>query len=105
MTYLDFPLEDGSSLRVEVDDRDAGGPVMRGRAAASVEQAGETFEQALSRVLPAFGVVVTKLRESASRPDHIELEFGLKLSAEMGAIIARTSGEANFRVVVRWDRE
>jgi hypothetical protein len=104
--YLDVPLADGSSFTVEVDDGHAGGPVTRsGRQADVVAKAGQTFEEALERVAPAFRTLVGKLRDAAEQPDAIEIEFGLKLSAEMGAIIARSGGEANFRIAVHWTRE
>ena len=49
-------------------------------------------------------VLMAKVRDVAEGPDEVEIEFGLKLSTEMGAIIARTGGEANFRICVRWSR-
>ena len=32
------------------------------------------------------------------KPDQVEVEFSIKIVAEAGAIIAKTSGEANFKV-------
>ncbi len=102
--YLDVPLADGSSFTVEVEEPRGGAVTRSGRQADTIARAGQTFEQALDRVAPAFNVLVAKLRDAAERPDEVEIEFGLKLSTEMGAIIARTGGEANFRVSVRWSR-
>jgi Trypsin-co-occurring domain 1 len=103
--YLDVPLADGSSFTVEVDEPQRG-PVTRGggRLTDTVVEAGQSLEDALDRVSPAFRVLVGKLREAAERPDDMEIEFGLKLSTELGAIVAKTAGEANFRVCVRWSR-
>jgi hypothetical protein len=35
-------------------------------------------------------------------PDGVEIEFGVKLAGEAGAIIAKTSGEGHFTVKLSW---
>ena len=102
--YLDVPLAEGGSFTVEVEEPQAGRVTRSGRATETIAKAGQSFEEALDRVSPAFGVLMAKLRDVADGPDEVEIEFGLKLSTEMGAIIARTGGEANFRICVRWSR-
>jgi hypothetical protein len=81
----------------------AGGEVTRGfRPASLTVEAGETFEASFSRIQPVAAAIVAKLREVADAPDQIEVEFGVQLSADAGAIVAKVSGEANFKVVLRW---
>ena len=41
----------------------------------------------------------------ARKPDEVEIEFGVKLNAEAGALIARTGTEGHFQVTVRWSKE
>jgi Trypsin-co-occurring domain 1 len=65
--YADVPLADGGWFTVEVDDG-------RQRSAEADRRA---LEQALAR---AVGVVLTRLRGAAERPNQIEVEFGVKLS-------------------------
>jgi hypothetical protein len=67
-----------------------------------IEKARETFEDALGKVLPAARTVVEKLRTMASRPDEIEVTFGVNLSTMAGAFIASASAASNFSVTVRW---
>ncbi len=98
---VEFPLEEGGSIVVEVDEPETGGTVRAGRE-DTIEQARETFEDALNKVLPAAKTVVEKLRNMASRPDEIEVTFGVNLSTKAGAVIASVSAEANFGVTVRW---
>ena len=101
---VDFKLSEGGSIAVEVED--ARGPVTRGgRGADSVTKAGESLEDALSRLGPALRGIVRQLRESGDWPGEIEVEFSIRLSAEAGVIITRTGGEANFRIAMRWVRE
>src|SRR3954471_13619603 len=98
---LDFDLRDGGSVVVEVED--TGGPVMcGGRPSEMVTKAGETLEDVLGRVGPAVHGIMTQLRETAEWPGEVEVEFAIKLSADAGVIIARSGGEANFKISLRW---
>ncbi len=96
-----FPLEEGGSIVVEVDEPETGGTIRAGRE-DKIEKARETFEDALNKVLPATKTVVEKLRNMESRPDEIEVTFGVNLSTMAGAVIASASAAANFGVTVRW---
>jgi Trypsin-co-occurring domain 1 len=98
---VEFPLEEGGSIVVEVDEPETGGTVRAGRE-DKIEQARETFEDALNKVLPATKTVVEKVRGMASKPDEIEVTFGVNLSTMAGAVIASASAAANFGVTVRW---
>jgi len=35
----------------------------------------------------------------------VEVEFGLKMSAEAGAVVAAAGAEANYKVTLTWKRE
>jgi hypothetical protein len=101
---VEFALQDGTTVLVEVDS-EAGGPVTRGLGDRRiVQQAQQTFEQAISRVQPAAELLVRRLRLLADVPDEVQVEFGLELSAEAGAFIAAASSTANFRVSLTWRR-
>jgi Trypsin-co-occurring domain 1 len=98
---IEFPLEEGGSIVVEIDEPETGGTVRAGRE-DKIEQARETFEDALNKVLPATKTVVEKLRNMVSKPDEVEVTFGVNLSTMAGAVIASASAAANFGVTVRW---
>jgi Trypsin-co-occurring domain 1 len=98
---VEFPLEEGGSIVVEIDEPETGGTVRAGRE-DTIEKARETFEDALNKVLPVTKTVVEKLRSMTSKPDEIEVTFGVNLSTMAGAVIASASAEANFSVTVRW---
>ena len=102
MTRLvEFPVDDESSVIVEVDDPGSGTErVGRGEIA---ERASETFGDALDRVRPAAALLVEKLRTLADTPDEIAVEFGVKMSGKLGAaFIASAESEANFKVTLTW---
>jgi len=106
-SLVEFPLDDGGSVLVEVEDRRTLSGVTRGGGGRTGEiavRAGETVESAFGRIQPAAAAIVEQLRAVAEGPQAIEIEFGIKLSAEVGAIVAHTAGEANFKVTLRWSR-
>jgi hypothetical protein len=102
---LVLPLQEGGTVVVEVDGAGRGPVTRGGRREELVTDASETFEQALDRVLPALRSLAARVSAAAQGPDEFTIEFGLRLSAEMGAIVAKTAGEANFSVSATWKRD
>jgi hypothetical protein len=98
---LAVPLEEGGTIVVETVEGQ-GGVLKAARPGEIVGQAARTLESALDAVAPAARAVVDKLREAA--PADITVEFGLRLTAEAGVVVTRTTGECNFRVMLRWER-
>jgi hypothetical protein len=105
---IQFELQDGGTIRVEVSDDSSGvvGPgdqpiASRGERDV-VQQAVLRFDDALAVLKPVATSILTKLRDIAEPPDEISVDFGFKLSAEAGAIIAKTAAEANFAVSLLW---
>jgi hypothetical protein len=98
---VEFPLEEGGRIVVEIDEPETGGTVRAGRD-DKIEKARETFEDALNKVLPVTKTFVEKLRGVESRPDEIEVTFGVNLSTMAGAFIASASAAANFGVTMHW---
>jgi hypothetical protein len=101
-----FPLKNGGFLAVEVDGAEGpGGRVMRGSPSANaLAEASDTFEAALEKVRSAAEGILDQLRSLAQPPDEVAVEFGVKMSAETGAIIAKASGEANFKINLTWKK-
>jgi hypothetical protein len=102
---IEFPLEDGGFVLIQVDEPAPQGVVKAARPGEVVRRAGQTFEEALDKLKPAAGAIIQKLRGLSDPPDEIEVEFGLTLSAEAGAFIAAAGAEANYTVKLKWKRE
>lgn len=103
---IEFPLEGGGSIVVEVDEPAPEGGVVRvARPGEIAATAGQTFEAALERIKPAAGTIIAKLRSLSDAPDEVLVEFGLKLSAEAGVFVATAGVEANYKVTLKWKRE
>jgi len=110
---VEFRLEDGGTVLVQVEDGSAtggygGGEVTRGwgdRDERVVLQAQQSFEQAVGRVQPAVQELVRRLRSLADSPAEITVDFGIELSAEVGAFVAGASSTGNFTVSMTWRPE
>ena len=101
---IELDLNEGGSVLVEVDESGRG-PVTRGRGPTDlVAKAGKSLEEAVGQIGPAAQAIVAQLRRTADWPDEVEVEFAVKLSTDANVIIARTGGEANFRVSLKWVR-
>src|SRR2546430_16712973 len=98
---VEFPLEEGGSIVIEVDEPEGAGTIREARGDI-IAKAKQTFEEALNGVLPVTKSIVEKLRSIGSKPDEIEISFGVKLSTAAGAVIASASAEANFDVTMHW---
>ena len=100
---VEFPLEDGGSVLVQVEDVDERPVTRGGRQEQSVaERTTKTFEEATSSVTPAAQSLIGRLKGLDNPPDEVGLEFGVQLSAEAGAFIATVAAEANFKVTLSW---
>jgi uncharacterized protein YfiM (DUF2279 family) len=102
---VEFKLGDGdASVLVDVDPVE-GGQVMRAtNAAGAVSQALSTFDAGFARVRTAASAALAQLSSMPQRPDTVELEFGVRISAEAGAVIARSAVDGHLKVRVVWDR-
>ncbi|QXE33251.1 hypothetical protein KQY30_02025 [Streptomyces sp. GMY02] len=98
-------LNDGTAVRVEVEGQPDSGIDRVGRGAASdiVRGSAQTLQEALAHIRPAVEAVADSIQGLASRPDTVSLEFGIKLSAEAGVVVAKAASEANFVVRLEWD--
>lgn len=100
-SLIEFPLEDGSSVVMEGDEPE-GSVVRAARPGEIVARAGQTLEAALERIKPAAEVILSKLSSLSERPSEVEVEFGIKVSAEAGMVVASGKLEANYTVKLKW---
>lgn len=104
MSYVslaEFDLDGGGSVVVEIAD-DAGYDTRVGRTDDLTTRVGVTFEKAIGRVRDAAAAALGQFQQMARRPDAVEIKFGIKLNAEVGAVIARTGVEGQLEVKLTW---
>ena len=99
---VEFPSDSGEPVLVEVEDVGLAGETRRGlSASAVVERAQTSFEDALEKARPMATSLVGKLRAigdaAGDPPDEVQVEFGIVLSAEAGAVLAAASAGSTTR--------
>ncbi len=91
---------------VEVDEPEPEGGLERvARPGEIAAKAGQTFEAQLEKIKPAAGAIITKLRDLSDPPNEMTVEFGLRMSAQAGAVVAAAGVDANFKITLKWVRE
>ncbi|MFI6872623.1 CU044_2847 family protein [Streptomyces sp. NPDC050400] len=103
---VEFTVEDGAPGPVlfeadPADDESGARLVSRSRETGAV-RATTTFETALDSVRSAAQSALRVLRDGPLSPDGVEIEFGVKLSAEAGAVITKGSAEGHLVVRLSW---
>lgn len=96
-----FGLEDGGWAIVELNDVD---PELRvasvGRS--GILDTGSIFEDALRSVARVANAALAQFRESSVQPDEVEIQFGVRLNVEAGAVIAGNSSEGHLHIKLAW---
>ncbi len=100
-----FLLEDGTPFLIEIEEAKSNSleRISRVGIDEQIVQAKQSFEKALDQVAPVASAALNRIRRGLTTPaDEVELKFGVKLTAEAGAIIASVGGEVNFEVTLKW---
>jgi hypothetical protein len=100
-TYIEYELEDGGTLLVEV--KDAGGGVQRAaRGDGSVViKATKKFRAALASIKHSAALLRQELDEL--KADEVEVKFGLTTTGELGNFaVGKVGVEANYEVTLKW---
>jgi Trypsin-co-occurring domain 1 len=99
----EFSLEDGTKFLVEVEEPESS--VIQRVALPTgqiVAKANQSFEQSLETVKPVAASIVNKLKELSA--DEVEVKFGLKLTADAGAVFTTIGGEVNYEITLKWNQ-
>lgn len=94
-----FALADG--MRVTVATPAAPGLTQAGLRSKAV-QAEQTLREALRPVTSAAAEVVREFRELPGRPTQVEIQFGVRLDATAGAVIATAGVGTHLDITLRW---
>jgi hypothetical protein len=105
-----MPLDGGGSVLIRCGEDSSArmggvGPVRAGRVGdrvgQAVAEATMTLQAAMEPVVAMSRAVLDQL--AAVAPQSMEVEFGVELSAEAGAVIAQASGTGHLQVTLTWD--
>ncbi|MEU0970796.1 CU044_2847 family protein [Streptomyces sp. NPDC005917] len=94
-----MPLEGGGTVLFEAAP-EVDGPVKAGRVREAIRELPQTLQDALAPVRETARTVVDQLRQAG--PDEVEVEFGVNLSAQAGAVITKGEAAVHLKVRVLW---
>ena len=102
-TYLEYQLEDGTTILIETAIK-GGGVTKAGKMGDVVAAVGQKFEDAFAGVKKSALVLRHQLEEM--RADEVEVTFGLKATADAGNFaIGQVGAEANYTVKLKWSNK
>lgn len=96
---LRVPLEDGGTILFEAVP-ESNGPVKAGRITDGIRELPRTLQESLVPVRETARAVLEQLKQAG--PDEVEVEFGVDLSTEAGAVITKTEAAVHLKVRVLW---
>ncbi|MCX4392887.1 MULTISPECIES: CU044_2847 family protein [unclassified Streptomyces] len=99
---MEFTTESGATVTVEVDRHTQGAQLVALGDDNTLARAGRTFDSALTGIRSAAESALAVFRDGALKPDGVELEFGVKITAEAGAVIAKSAVEGHLTVKLSW---
>jgi hypothetical protein len=100
---VEYTLEGGTKFLIETDKRESGGLERVALPSGEiVVKAQQSFEEALDRVKPVVSKIISKLRDLNQPADEVEVKFGLKFTADAGAIFASVGGEVTYEITLKW---
>lgn len=79
---MEFTTESGATVTVEVDRHTQGAQLVALGDDNTLARAGRTFDSALTGIRSAAESALAVFRDGALKPDGVELEFGVKITAE-----------------------
>lgn len=101
-TYIEYEMEDGSTLLVEAES--VPGAVTRSsHSALNIVQAGKKFSDALASIRGSLKALITEM--DALKVEEAEVKFGLKAVGEAGVFaVGKVGGETNYEVTLKWKK-
>ena len=90
-------------IKIEIDTTPEQGEVEAARPREIAEHAQDAFEQAIHTARASAEKFIQMAKSLSQKPSKVEIEFGLKLDAEVGAMVAKASTNAHYKVTLSWE--
>lgn len=96
-------LEIGDDIiKVEVDPPTKSGEVQAATADEIAQRVRNSFDQALSIIQVSAERIISTINKLSETPSECEVEFGIKIDGEVGAVVARVHTGAHYVVKLKW---
>src|SRR5690349_10363756 len=90
-----YQVDDATTVKFEIEPSEGFRP-------AGPEEILGRVQDAVGPAVEAAKAVLEKVKES--RPDGVELKFGIKVSGGANWLVAKAAGEGNFEITLSWSR-
>ncbi|MGW5861665.1 CU044_2847 family protein [Streptomyces sp. NPDC055239] len=97
-----LPVEGGGSILFEASTMTEG-PVKAGRIGDTIHELPRTVQEALHPVTAMARAALQQVQQAA--PHEVVIEFGVDMTAEAGAVIAKSQAGCHLNVIVTWRAE
>ncbi|WP_144127030.1 CU044_2847 family protein [Catellatospora sichuanensis] len=98
-SLAEMPLDGGGWILVEAPEA-TGGPVKAGRLGEAIRELPTSLQTALAPVADAARTILEELRKAG--PTEVEVEFGVDLAMQAGAVIAKSETSCHLKVRLTW---
>lgn len=104
-TYLEYELEDGTTVLIESSEPEGGVvKASRDKDGNVIKKAGQRFEAALAGIKSWAAALRRQLGDLLA--DEVEVTFGVKAVGEAGNFaVGKVGAEANYEVTLKWSNE
>ncbi|WP_144440851.1 CU044_2847 family protein [Streptomyces roseifaciens] len=99
---MKVPVEGTEPIHMEVEV-DPAGVDRVSRAGDVIATAAESLQEAVGRIRPVAEAFLSGVRDMTRMPEELTVEFGVKLTAEAGVVIAKAASEGHFTVSMKWN--
>ena len=100
-----FTIDEGAPILVEFAPAPGVTRTALPTPADLAQQSEKAIESAMSTIVAMTRRVTATMNAISERPSTVEVDFGLKLTANAGALVASASTEASFIVKLTWKHE
>ena len=116
VAFVQVPLDGGGTMTVQLNDEPSAGlavgpssvtrsgPVRAGRVQDAAEQivtqTAQTLREALAPLAQMSQQVLEQFAESS--PQEVEVQFGVALTAEAGAVLTKAGAACHLNVTLTW---
>ncbi|EIJ35437.1 CU044_2847 family protein [Thiothrix nivea] len=97
---IGFELSDGELVYIEIEDTNNHSELVS-NSQNDFSKIQIEFSKSLGKIKSLIDETLTSLQD-INNPDEVNLEFGIKLDGKVGALIASSGIEANFKVLLKW---
>ncbi|MBE9039735.1 hypothetical protein IQ235_02875 [Oscillatoriales cyanobacterium LEGE 11467] len=99
---VEFPIEGGGAILIEVDEPPAPTDDRIGIGDDVAQKAKQSFEAAIGKIQPVANAIIEKVKGLNEPADEVEVKFGLKMSGELGAVVASGKADVNYEITLKW---